>query len=158
MRQGVIVLVVFSLLSCTNNFLFKADKEIKDGWHADSTIVFQFNISDTTNVFYSEINIRHTISYPFQNLFVFIHSITPDGQTSTDTLECVLADITGKWNAKRVGDILDFTQIYKDSIVFKTKGNYKIAIEQAMRYGELPSIKSLKEIVSVGVCIKEKGN
>ena len=158
MRQGVIVLAVFSLLSCTNNLLFKADKEIKDGWHTDSTIVFQFNISDTTNVFYSEINIRHTISYPFQNLFVFIHSITPDGQTSTDTLECILADNTGKWNAKGVGDILDFTQIYKDSIVFKTKGNYKIAIEQAMRYGELPSIKSLKEIVSVGACIKEKGN
>ena len=121
MKQGVIVLVVFSLLSCTNNFLFKADKEIKDGWHADSTIVFQFNISDTTNVFYSEINIRHTISYPFQNLFVFIHSITPDGQTTTDTLECILADNTGKWNAKGVGDILDFTQIYKDSIVFKTE-------------------------------------
>ena len=156
MRQGVIVLVVFSLLSCTNNFLFKADKEIKDGWHADSTIVFQFNISDTTNVFYSEINIRHTISYSFQNLFVFIHSITPDGQRSTDTLECILADNTGKWNAKGVGDILDFTQIYKDSIVFKTKGKYKIAIEQAMRYGELPSIKSLKEVVSVGVFIKKE--
>mgnify|MGYP000017583196 CR=1 FL=1 len=156
MRQGVIVLAVFSLLSCTNNFLFKADKEIKDGWHADSTIVFQFNISDTTNVFYSEINIRHTISYPFQNLFIFIHSTDPDGQTTIDTLECVLADITGKWNAKGVGDILDFTQIYTDSIVFKTKGNYKIAIEQAMRYGELPSIKSLKAIVSVGACIKRK--
>ena len=158
MRQGVIVLVVFSLLSCTNNFIFKADKEIKDGWHADSTIVFQFNISDTTNVFYSEINIRHTISYSFQNLFVFIHSITPDGQTKIDTLECVLADIGGKWKGKGMGDILDFTQIYKDPIVFKTEGNYKIVIEQAMRYGEFPSIKSLKEIVSVGVCIKEKKN
>ena len=158
MKQGVIVLVVFSLLSCTNNLLFKADKEIKDGWHADSTIVFQFNISDTTNVFYSEINIRHTISYPFQNLFIFIHSTDPYGQTTIDTLECVLADITGKWNAKGVGDILDFTQIYKDPIVFKTEGNYKIVIEQAMRYGEFPSIKSLKEIVSVGVCIKEKKN
>ena len=97
MKQGVIVLVVFSLLSCTNNFLFKADKEIKDGWHADSTIVFQFNISDTTNVFYSEINIRHTISYPFQNLFIFLHNTNPLGQTTTDTIECVLADKTGKW-------------------------------------------------------------
>ena len=89
---------------------------------------------------------------------MFIHIITSDGQTSTDTLECILADNTGKWNAKGVGDILDFTQIYKDSIVFKTKGNYKIAIEQAMRYGEFPSIKSLKEIGSVGVCVKEKKN
>ena len=158
MKQGIIVLVVFSLLSCTNNFIFKADKEIKDGWHADSTIVFQFNISDTTNVFYSEINIRHTISYPFQNLFVFTHSTTPDGQTTTDTLECVLADITGKWKGKGMGDILDFTQKHKNSIVFKTKGNYKIEIEQAIRYGDLPSIKSLKEIMSVGIYIKEKEN
>jgi len=158
MRQVVFVLVVFSLFSCTNNFLFKADKEIKDGWHADSIIVFQFNISDTTNIFYSEINIRHTISYPFQNLFVFIHNTNPLGQTTTDTVECVLANKMGKWNAKGMGDILDFTQIYKDSIVFKTKGNYKIKIEQAMRYGEHPSIQSLSEIASVGVCIKRKGN
>ena len=124
MRQVVFVLVVFSLFSCTNNFLFKADKEIKDGWHADSIIVFQFNISDTTNVFYSEINIRHTISYPFQNLFVFIHNTNPLGQT-TDTVECVLANKMGKWKAKGIGDILDFTQTYKDSIVFKTKGKYR---------------------------------
>ena len=158
MRQAVFVLAAFSLLSCTNNFLFKADQEIKGGWHADSTIVFQFNVSDTTNIFYSEINIRHTISYPFQNLFIFINSTDPYGQTTIDTLECVLADITGKWNTKGVGDILDFTQSYKDSIIFKTKGNYIIAIKQAMRYGELPSIKLLKGIMSVGVCIKEKGN
>ena len=109
------------------------------------------------NIFYSEINIRHTISYPFQNLFIFIHSTDPYGQTTIDTLECVLADITGKWNTKGVGDILDFTQSYKDSIIFKTKGNYIIAIKQAMRYGELPSIKLLKGIMSVGVYIKEKG-
>ena len=149
-------MTTISLFSCTNNVLFRGDKEIRDGWHADSTIAFHFKISDTINIFYSEINIRHTISYPFQNLFVFIHSTTPDGQTTTDTLECVLADIMGKWKAKGVGNIIDFTQIYKDSIIFKTKGKYKIAIEQAMRYGELPSIKSLKEVVSVGVFIKKE--
>ena len=156
MKQGVIVLVVFCLLSCTNNFLFKADKEIKDGWHADSTIVFQFNISDTTNVFYSEINIRHTISYPFQNLFVFLHNTTPLGQTTTDTIECVLADKTGKWKGRDVGDILDFTKMYNDSILFETSGEYKIEIEQAMRYGERSKIELLKEIISVGLCIREK--
>ncbi len=156
MRQGVIVLAVFSLFSCTNNLLFKADKEIKDGWHADSIIVFQFNISDTTNIFYSEINIRHTISYPFQNLFVFLHNTNPLGQTTTDTIECVLADKTGKWKGRGVGDILDFTKRYNDSILFETSGEYKIEIEQAMRYGELPAIKYLEEIISVGVCIKKK--
>ena len=156
MRQVVFVLVVFSLLSCTNNFFFKADKEIKDGWHADSIIVFQFNISDTTNIFYSEINIRHTISYPFQNLFVFLHNTNPLGQTTTDTIECVLADKTGKWKGRGVGDILDFTKRYNDSILFETSGEYKIEIEQAMRYGELPKIEMLKEIVSIGVSVRRR--
>ena len=157
MRQVVFVLVVFSLLSCTSNFFFKADKEIKDGWHADSIIVFQFNISDTTNIFYSEINIRHTISYPFQNLFVFLHNTSPLGQTTTDTIECVLADKTGKWKGRGVGDILDFTKIYNDSILFETNEEYKIEIEQAMRYGELPKIEMLKGIVSIGVSIRRRG-
>ena len=158
MREVFVVLAFFNLFACTNNLLFKADKEIKSGWNTDSTIVFPFHVADTIGVFCSALNIRHTISYPYQNLYVFIHTTTPFGQTTTDTVECVLANKMGKWNAKGMGDILDFTQIYKDSIVFKTKGNYKIKIEQAMRYGEHPSIQSLSEIASVGVCIKRKGN
>ena len=56
-----------------------------------------------------------------------------------------------------MGDILDFTKIYNDSILFETNEEYKIEIEQAMRYGELPKIEMLKGIVSIGVSIRKRG-
>ena len=159
MRKGVVFLLFFSFFSCNNNVLFKADKEIKNtSWHTDSLAVFEFDVIDTISTYLAEINIRHTIDYSFQNLFLFIHTKMPNEQNTTDTIECVLADKKGKWNGKGMGDILDFTKTYKNLISFKASGRCKIEIEQAMRYGELPTIKSLEEIISVGVCIREKEN
>ena len=159
MRKGVFVLLCFSLFACNNNILFKGDKEIKNTtWHTDSLVVFEFDVTDTISTYLAEINIRHTIDYSFQNLFVFIHAKIPNEQNTTDTLECILADKKGKWNGKGMGDILDFTKTYKNLISFKTSGKCKIEIEQAMRYGELSAIKSLEEIISVGICIREKEN
>ncbi len=149
---------MFLLFSCTNNVLFRADTEINNSWHTDSLIEFNLNISDTTTVYYSEINIRHNNNYPFQNLFVFIHTTNPLGHKTTDTVECILADKTGKWLGTGIGDILDFTKIYQDSKVYENAGNYIIEIEQAMRYGQLPAIKSLEGIVSVGVCVRRRTN
>ena len=76
MRKGVIVLLCFSLFACNNNILFKGDKEIKNtSWHTDSLVVFEFDVTDTISTYLAEINIRHTIDYYFQNVFVFIHTI-----------------------------------------------------------------------------------
>jgi gliding motility-associated lipoprotein GldH len=159
MRKGVIILLCFSLFSCNKNILFKGDKEIKNtSWHTDSLAVFEFEITDTTSNYLAEINIRHTIEYSFQNLFLFIHTKMPNEQNIIDTVECILADKKGKWNGKGIGDVLNFTKPYKKLISFKTGGKCKIEIEQAMRYGELSVIKSLEEIISVGVCIREKEN
>ena len=157
MKKGAFLLMILCFLACNNNMLFKADKEITNTWHTDSVLIFQFSVSDTNATFYSEINIRHTTDYSYKNLFVFIHNTNPSGKMVTDTVECVLADKTGKWKGRGVGDILDFTKMYNDSIFFETSGEYKIEIEQAMRYGELPKIEMLKGIVSIGVSIRRRG-
>ena len=159
MRKGVIVLLCFFLFACNKNILFKGDKEIKNtGWNTDSLAVFEFEITDTISNYLAEINIRHTIEYSFQNLFVFIHTKMPNEQNIIDTVECILADKKGKWNGKGIGDVLNFTKPYKKLISFKIGGKCKIEIEQAMRYRELSAIKSLEEIISVGICIREKEN
>ena len=67
-----------------------------------------------------------------------------------------MADKTGKWRGNGIGDILEFSKVYKDAILFETSGEYKIEIEQAMRYGEPATIQKLEEIKSVGVCISQK--
>jgi len=155
MKKRILLFVTICFFACNKNVLFKADKEITNYWHTDTLLSFRFNVNDTNTIFYSEINIRHTIDYSYKNLFVFIHNTNPEGKTVVDTVECVLADKTGKWKGKWMGDILDFTKTYNDFTFFEKSGEYKIEIEQAMRYGELPKIERLKEIVSIGVCIKK---
>lgn len=156
MRSPLIVLVIISLASCTNNVLFMGDKEIEANWNTDSLAVFHFHVSDTTKTYYSEIKVRHSTSYSYQNLFVFVHTTSPVGKIITDTVECILADKTGKWKGNGIGDILEFSKIYKRAIFFERSGEYKIEIEQAMRYGEPAEIQRLEEIKSVGVCISQK--
>ena len=156
MRSLLIVLTTTSLFSCINNVLFSGDKEIETAWDTDSLVVFHFHVSDTTKTYYSEIKLRHSTLYSYQNLFVFIHTTNPEGERITDTVECILADKTGKWRGKGIGDILEFSKIYKDACLFETSGKYKIEIEQAMRHGDLAEIETLEEIKSVGVCVGQK--
>ena len=100
MKKTIVVFGFFLLLiTCKNNILYEEDNEIKgSNWNVDSIISFDFNILDTTTIFYSTLKIRHTTSYPYQNLFVFIHTTLPNEERQTDTVECILADKIGKWN------------------------------------------------------------
>ena len=156
MRSLLIVLITISIFSCTNNILFTAEKEIEGAWDTDSLVSFHFHPSDTINPYYFEIKLRHSTSYSYRNLFVFIRIINPDGGIITDTVECVLAEKAGKWKGNGIGDVLEFSKTYKDSILFEVSGKYKIEIEQAMRYGELAAIQRLEGIKSVGICIEKK--
>ena len=155
MKKGLSALIVFSLVSCTNNVVFQADKEIGKTWHTDSLATFHFQISDTLSVYSSELNIRHTIAYSYQNLYVFVHTTNPIGKTTTDTINCFLADKSGKWKGKGMGDVLNYSTTIKEKETYESSGEYKIVIEQAMRYGKTPKIELLKEILSIGVCVKK---
>ena len=54
-----------------------------------------------------------------------------------------------------MGDVLNYSTTIKEKETYESSGKYKIAIEQAMRYGKKPKIELLKEILSIGVCIKK---
>lgn len=155
MKTGLIFLIGVSLFSCTNNVVFQQDKEIRSAWHTDSLATFSFTISDTLKQYSSQLNIRHTIAYSYQNLYVFIHKTNPEGKTTTDTINCFLADKTGKWKGKGIGDILSYTKVIKEVETYKNSGEYKIEIEQAMRYGKTPKIELLKDILSIGLCVRK---
>ena len=155
MKSVLTGLVLFSLVACTNNVVFKGDKEVGKYWHTDSLITFYFEILDTINTYDVNLNIRHTNSYSYQNLYIFIHTTNPLGVTTVDTLNCILADKTGRWKSQGTGDVLKYSTHIKKLARYESSGKYKVQIEQAMRYGKLPQIEFLKDILSVGICIRK---
>tara|TARA_B100001142_G_scaffold329103_1_gene391179 strand:- start:3766 stop:4239 length:474 start_codon:yes stop_codon:yes gene_type:complete len=157
MRWVFLLFLIITIFSCKERTVFKGDIDIiNSSWHTDSVALFEFEVKDTISYFSTELNIRHTVEYPFQNLFIFIKTVTPKGDNIIDTVECILADKNGKWHGRGIGDIVDFSMEFNPSTTFKISGIYKIELEQAMRYSKYSYIEFLEEIVSVGIDVRKK--
>jgi gliding motility-associated lipoprotein GldH len=155
-NKGFIFVGLIFILSCDSNRVFEQNIKINDGnWKVSEVKKFEINILDTTSVMDVFVNVRHTSSYSYSNLWMFVNTIYPDGTKEKDTLQCVVAQASGKWLGRRgLADIWSLQAYYKTKI-FKQFGIHQIEIEQAMRYGSEPNIQNLKGITDVGLRIEK---
>ncbi len=143
MKTLLLSLSFFSivLVSCDSRRVFDENVTFRDNiWERSNLIKFSVPIKDTVAPHNVYINVRNSEGYPYSNLYLFIHSTFPDGKKYTDTLECTLADATGKWLGSGAGDIYDNQILYKRNVRFRQYGTYTFEIEQAMRLEKLPLI------------------
>jgi gliding motility-associated lipoprotein GldH len=159
MKTVLRVFFVASLffVSCNSNTIYSKYESIEEekGWSKDQPIRFETEITEINkpcNVF---IHVRHSGAYPYRNLFLFLHTTYPDGKKATDTIECILADETGKWLGSGLGDLWDNTIPFKKNARFPQAGKYVFSFEQAMRYGEQNVIDPLPMIVDMGLSIEK---
>lgn len=137
------MLCLFALLvvACDSNRVFEENVAIPDKvWNADNKIKFEVDILDTLAPHNFYVNVRNTGAYRYSNLYVFLHIKFPNGKFSHDTIECPLADKTGKWYGSGTGQIKDNQVLVKYNMRFPLEGRYEFEIEQAMREEELEEI------------------
>ncbi|PCJ87484.1 MAG: hypothetical protein COA57_04730 [Flavobacteriales bacterium] len=160
-NQALIFAFLFFIIisSCQNRIFFEENVTItNEVWNTEGTPVFEVNVTDTLSFHNFFINIRNTGDYEFMNLWVFVTTTFPNGRNFRDTIECPLADASGKWlGASATGSIfdsrieLDNKILYNTNIRFPMRGKYVFRFEQAMRR------KELENITDVGLRI-EKSN
>jgi gliding motility-associated lipoprotein GldH len=131
-------------ISCGNEVLIDNDIAYEQSyWPVTEKYVLNFNQQDTVSNYNFYITLRNTNDYPFRNIYVFLTTVFPDGNTTRDTIDCPLANYQGKWLGKGFGGVYDNRIIYMHNTRFTQLGDYKIIMEQAMRKKELPGIKSV---------------
>jgi len=141
------------IAGCQSNDVYQNVKDIPgEGWHKNNILTYRFNISDTLQPYHVLLNIRNTTQYPYQNLYLFIETASPQGYTVRDTFECTLADDRGRWYGKGWGDVYENEIPYKQYIRFPDSGTYTLDIQQAMR------TSSLKHITDIGVIVEKAKN
>jgi gliding motility-associated lipoprotein GldH len=147
------------LASCNKNVVYSKYERIDEekGWPAKQLITFEAEMKDTNQLYDVYINVRNAESYPYKNLFMFLHTTYPNKDFSVDTIECVLADEQGHWLGKGMGDLYDNSILFKKNARFKQAGIYKFAFEQAMRYGNKNEIDPLPLIMDIGISIEKAG-
>jgi gliding motility-associated lipoprotein GldH len=137
----LVILLLITLIhsSCDKNMVYDQFQRIDDNtWRWDEPLDFTFTMDDTVGIHQILIQLRHTTEYPLSNLYMLVHVKGPSGQQLTDTINFVLAENSGKWIGKGVGNIREIGYRYKKGTRFPEQGDYTISIEQAMRLPELP--------------------
>jgi gliding motility-associated lipoprotein GldH len=140
----LIVLAVPLLLSCDSKRYYENNKKIEHGvWKRTDKIRFEVAIPDTLQRFDFYLNVRNDLDYPFANLYLFIHTQSPSGISSMDTVECQLADYTGKWLGKGIGSVKYNRFLFQKGFRFRVAGKYIFELEQAMRVNDLKGIRDI---------------
>jgi len=153
-KTWAMMLLAVLLAGCTDNVVYQGDVPVPGGvWDRPFTPSFEFDLADTVNTHNLFIDIRHTGDYPFSDLYLFVDVHGPGGRHLRDTVECLLADPTGRWYGKGTGFIfasraVDAKVLYKTGNRFPAAGHYVITLEQAMR------TEHLEGVMDVGVSLE----
>ena len=145
----LIGLIVF-FTSCNTGVIFDENINVDEhGWYKNDLARFDVKIEDSISVFNYYLNLRHSVDYRYNNLFVFMKTTYPNGNVSRDTIEFVLADKSGKWFGKGWGKIKDNSILLVEGIKFPLTGSYTFQLQQAMR------VDTLKGISDIGIRIEQ---
>lgn len=127
--------------SCQPGRVFEENKTIREyNWDYNLPVAFSVAIADTVSQHNMYINVRNAGFYKFSNLFLFVNTVLPDGETLRDTVEITLASPDGKWLGDGLGDIYDNRYLFRKRFKFPKAGEYRFELIQAMRINPLPGI------------------
>lgn len=143
-RWMTLSILAIVAMSCGESAVFQQSKMLPDeGWRKYDMVSFDYNSTDTVGEYKILVDIRNNNDYPFQNFWLFIHSMSPDSVEFSDTLNCVLADNYGKWVGKSSGSMYHVPVEFIHSTPFKKVGKYHFDLVQGMRMDTLPGIKEI---------------
>lgn len=132
--------LLISLASCDQSRVYEGSRQIGSMWSKDSLARFEVSIDDTLSTNSVYVTLRNASSYPFSNIYLFVTTVAPSGAYVRDTMECALADDTGRWIGKGFAKYWDSRFAMRKNVKFPEKGTYSFTIQQGMRLEELPGI------------------
>jgi gliding motility-associated lipoprotein GldH len=122
------------LAACNSNVVFESSVDIKNSqWNKNDICVFPFTPRDTITQYDVLLNIEHSNTYAYSNLYMFSETRFPNQQFTRDTIEFILADANGEWTGKSWFSTYSNTFVFKQAIQFPYNGEYTFSLEQAMR-------------------------
>lgn len=149
------VIVAILFISCDKKRVFDEYKPVGKSWDKDSIVTFNLPEIDSTKQYNLFLNIRNNSNYPYNNLFLIVSLIAPNGLTTVDTLEYLMADNEGNLLGEGFTDVKTSKLVYKERMKFKTGKNI-LHIKQAVREtGKVNGVEKLEGITDVGFRIEK---
>jgi len=146
MNQRIFLLLtligLFQLSACDSGIVYENYHDFSDKkWYADSTIKFTFEVIDTSKSYRLFYNVRHTIAYPYYNLYVK-HSLHPSGKETNWQRQDgnLMHPTTGRPLGQGSSDLYTCRFSLFENYKFDKLGKYTFEIRQDMRADTLPEV------------------
>ena len=150
----VIVLISILFFACDTIDLYeRMDSIPKHEWRADYKPQFKFSITDTTTPHQLYITLRHNEKYNYNNIWLNLYALSPDGKKEKFTIELPLAHPEKGWLGSGMDDLYDHRipiTLDPQKFNFQRSGDYVFTIEHIMR--EDP----LQNVLNVGLRLEKK--
>ncbi|MDZ7743353.1 MAG: gliding motility lipoprotein GldH [Bacteroidota bacterium] len=143
--RGLIVLLLPLLfnLACNNASFYSKSIDLEGSWNRADTAGFCVNVEDTGQPYNFYVDIRNNQDYRYSNLYIFMHTSFPNGNTMHDTIEFILAKKDGEWIGRGMGSVKENNILVRPGLVFPVAGEYCFRLEQAMRVEDLQGIEDI---------------
>jgi len=147
-RIKIKALAIFALFaglaSCDSTRVYEDYHSVgSNGWHMDSVQTFSVSSEDSIQSYDGFLGLRLNESYPYQNLFVFIEQVYPNGDSRFDTVNYRVAGSRGELLGDGIGAIKEYQlPLWLDG-TFPGSGDYTIFITQAMRDTQLVGVEDV---------------
>lgn len=137
-----VLILLFSLLTaCDRSHFYKTSITLEgSNWSYNDTLSYNVNIRDTSIRYDIGLEIVHTTDFAYQNLYVQIVTMFPDGELLTQTLPIDFADYTGLWYGNCRGELCQLRVVLQENAIFDQIGNHSFKVMQYMRIDPVPGI------------------
>lgn len=156
MSQRIVLFFSFlgliTLHACGPNYIVNEKRDIAAGaWAYADSLRFEAEIPDTSTVYDLWLSLDHSPDFEWQNLYVRVHTLFPDGRRLSSPLSLELADQGGVWQSDCNSKRCRFRVPIQEGAWFQQTGKYVFTIEQYMRVNPLPGVQSVAfQIIDTG--------
>lgn len=148
-----LLLILLSFSACDQNVVLSESTPTKSGkWAFEDDVEIKAELTDTLSPLNFYIQLRHGSNYPYQNLIVFFKTYFPNNTYKVDTIDCPLAEKSGRWYGSGLGDLLNNRIMFKRNVQLPQAGSYKFELQHAMRSD------TIEEIYDIGLRIEKAIN
>ncbi len=145
--KAVIMLFItmIFLASCQENVPFYEKNTVipNVSWDYNFKPAYTVEITDKDAQYDVYINLRHAVSYPFSNIYVFLHEEGPGMANKSTRYEFSLAEPDGRWIGKSAGNLYEQTKLLKEGLSFPDTGKYSFSFEQNMAENPLRGVNDV---------------
>ena len=147
-----LVTLLFFFASCEDNAFYQKSFGFKNNiWSQNVKPKFVVEFQDTTKLYDFILTLRTTTDYKYSNLWIFLNSKPPVGESVREPYEIKTTFPDGNWIGKETGTVVEHQLVFKRRRL-PFKGKYQFIIEQAITQ------KTIDEVLDISLRIEETKN